>query len=36
MPVEISMSIMILLSISLSSLYQTTWGTGRPVMLQLS
>lgn len=30
------MSIMILLSISLPSLYHMTWGTGRPVMLQLS
>lgn len=36
MSVEISISSMILLSISLPSLYQTTWGTGRPVMLQLS
>lgn len=36
MSVVISMSIMILLSISLPSLYQITWGTGRPVMLQAS
>lgn len=36
MPVVISMSIIILLSISLPSLYQITWGTGRPVMLQAS
>lgn len=36
MPVVISISIIVLLSISLPSLYHTTSGTGRPVMLQLS
>lgn len=35
MPVVISMSIIVLLSISLPSLYQRTCGTGRPVILQL-
>lgn len=36
MPVVISMSSIVLLSISLPSLYHTTWGRGRPVMVQLS
>lgn len=36
MLVLISMSITVLLSISLPSLYQMTCGTGRPLMLQLS